>query len=70
MSPQKTLAVAVLSTLACGLSTHAYADDDDARNAHAKHVLLISVDGLHQSDLDWYVGNHPGSTLARLVRQG
>lgn len=70
MSPQKTLAVAVLSTLACGLSTHAYADDDDARHAHAKHVLLISVDGLHQSDLDWYVGNHPGSTLARLVRQG
>ena len=30
----------------------------------SKHVLLISVDGMHQSDLDWYVANHPGSELA------
>ena len=28
------------------------------------HVLLISVDGLHQSDLEWYVSNHPDSALA------
>jgi hypothetical protein len=35
-----------------------------------KHVLLISVDGLHQSDLEWYVANHPGSELAKLVRHG
>ena len=27
------------------------------------HVLLISVDGMHQSDLDWYVAHHPGSRL-------
>jgi hypothetical protein len=36
----------------------------------AKHVLLISVDGLHQSDLEWYVAHNPGSQLAQLVRQG
>ncbi|HEX5194030.1 MAG TPA: alkaline phosphatase family protein [Solirubrobacteraceae bacterium] len=35
-----------------------------------KHVLLLSVDGLHQSDLDWYVANHPGSELAKLVNGG
>jgi hypothetical protein len=35
-----------------------------------KHVLLISVDGLHQSDLDWYVANHPGSELAKLTTGG
>ncbi|MDX6524143.1 MAG: hypothetical protein QOI17_1656, partial [Gaiellales bacterium] len=35
-----------------------------------KHVLLISVDGLHQSDLEWYVANHPGSELAKLVHGG
>jgi predicted AlkP superfamily pyrophosphatase or phosphodiesterase len=35
-----------------------------------KHVLLISVDGLHQSDLEWYVASHPASELARLVRGG
>src|SRR5690242_1819168 len=35
-----------------------------------KHVLLISVDGLHQSDLAWYVQTHPGSTLAYLATKG
>jgi hypothetical protein len=35
-----------------------------------KHVLLISVDGLHQQDLTWYVKNHPGSVLANLVGHG
>ena len=35
-----------------------------------EHVLLISVDGLHQSDLEWYVAHHPGSELARLVHGG
>ncbi len=34
------------------------------------HVLLISVDGLHQSDIEWYVDNHPGSELAKLVGGG
>lgn len=41
-----------------------------ARESSAKHVLLLSVDGLHQTDLAWYVRTHPGSALARLVRQG
>jgi hypothetical protein len=36
----------------------------------AKHVLLISVDGLHQSDLAWYVAQHPHSALAGLVKDG
>jgi type I phosphodiesterase/nucleotide pyrophosphatase len=34
------------------------------------HVLLISVDGLHQSDLQWYVSTHPGSALADLASGG
>jgi len=42
-----------------------------ARSAQpAKHVLLLSVDGLHQSDLTWYVSAHPVSALATLVKQG
>ena len=36
----------------------------------AKHVLLLSVDGLHQKDLDTYVKNHPTSALASLVNHG
>ena len=35
-----------------------------------KHVLVISVDGLHQSDLDSYVATHATSNLARLVNEG
>ncbi|MER6536383.1 alkaline phosphatase family protein [Streptomyces sp900105755] len=38
--------------------------------AATRHVLLISVDGLHQSDLAWYVAGHPKSALARLVGGG
>ncbi|MEN3307992.1 MAG: hypothetical protein V7603_4194 [Micromonosporaceae bacterium] len=33
----------------------------------AGHVLLLSVDGLHQQDLTWWVGHHPDSALARLT---
>ena len=33
-------------------------------------MLLISVDGLHQNDLDWFVHNNPSSTLATLVSKG
>jgi hypothetical protein len=36
----------------------------------AEHVLLLSVDGLHQSDLAWYVSQHPSSALAKLVHKG
>jgi len=39
-------------------------------DSHVRHVLLISVDGLHQQDLTWYVHNYPSSTLAALVRTG
>ncbi len=35
-----------------------------------RHVLLISVDGLHQQDLAWYVKNYPASVLAGLARHG
>ena len=36
----------------------------------ARHVLLLSVDGLHQTDLVWYVRSHPHSALASLVGTG
>jgi hypothetical protein len=35
-----------------------------------RHVLLLSVDGMHQQDLVWYVSHYPQSTLADLVRHG
>ena len=36
----------------------------------ARHVLLLSVDGLHQSDLASYVAAHPHSAMAALVAGG
>jgi hypothetical protein len=65
---------AVVSTvlLASSAATPALAQvrggDSDAR--HSKHVLLVSVDGLHQKDLDWFVRVHPESALATLVGRG
>ena len=41
-----------------------------AHHAAAKHVLLVSVDGLHQTDLAWYIAQHPHSALAQLVGGG
>ena len=35
-----------------------------------KHVLLISVDGMHQQDLAWYVRTYPNSVLASLDHHG
>jgi hypothetical protein len=35
-----------------------------------EHALLISVDGLHESDVAWYVSHHPESELAKLVGAG
>jgi hypothetical protein len=48
------------------LAAPAVAGDDKK----VDHVLLISVDGMHQSDLAWYVVTHPKSTLAELAAQG
>src|SRR6202046_5368372 len=45
-------------------------DDDHGDHGDIKHVLLISVDGMHQNDLDRYVANHPSSTLAKLTHSG
>jgi hypothetical protein len=42
----------------------------ERENSAIKHVLLISVDGLHQNDLDWFVHKHPHSTLAKMVKSG
>ncbi len=43
---------------------------EDNGSAKIEHVLLISVDGLHQSDLAWFVQTHPESTLAALMTRG
>jgi hypothetical protein len=41
-----------------------------ARSPAARHILLLSVDGMHRSDLAYWVRAHPHSALARLVANG
>ncbi len=62
---------------ACGvcmaLGLQAHADSDGGllgSHRQIKHVLLISVDGLHALDLSNYVASHPDSNLAELSRHG
>jgi len=38
--------------------------------ANAQHVLLLSIDGLHEFDLARYTASHPSSALAGLVGRG
>src|SRR3982074_585231 len=70
------LAASVAGGLVIGIpvavSAHPSGDRRDHGHHHhaIKHVVLISVDGLHQSDLSWYVQNHPGSELATLAGGG
>ncbi len=62
---------AVSAVAMCAFSNLPALASPAPNSAHAgKHVLLISVDGMHQSDLDWYIAQHPSSTLARLTRTG
>ncbi len=62
---------AVVATGLIPLATaHAQAQGPQVQKAGTGHVLLISVDGLHQSDLTSYVKAHPRSTLASLVANG
>jgi len=63
------LAVGIPVAAASGHDEHRHGDGDHYRQG-IKHVLLISVDGLHQSDLQWYVENHPTSELAQLTNSG
>ncbi len=65
----KKIFCAALAGLSACIATLAGAASLPA-NAPARHALLISVDGLHGSDLTYYIEAHPHSTLAALARQG
>lgn len=66
------LAIGAVAIGAPAAVVFAHPSSDRGRHHESSiaHVLLISVDGLHQSDLEWYVRNHPGSELAKLVGGG
>ena len=73
MNSRTKLATAGASAIALAIATPLAVSSSSAvaaGHAQIQHVLLISVDGMHQSDLDWYVANHPTSELARLATGG
>jgi Type I phosphodiesterase / nucleotide pyrophosphatase len=61
-----TLAASLIAAWAVALPASARHHGGSA----IRHVLLLSVDGMHQSDLAFYAQHHPSSALARLVRRG
>ena len=62
------LAAALGGAAGTAAATAAPGTTGDGHAPGIKHVLLISVDGMHQSDLDWFVASHPRSELARWPR--
>src|SRR5215472_10857642 len=63
---------AVIAAITAGAAAGAATTAHNQRHHHhsIKHVLLISVDGLHEQDLSWFVRNFPDSALAQLARHG
>jgi hypothetical protein len=62
--------VLAASMLVSPLQVSAAGNGTSSSGPTVKHVLLISVDGLHALDLANYVNAHQDSTLAKLSRSG
>jgi hypothetical protein len=65
----KKYILVVVCVLAASISSFAedhFRDSDD----RIRHVLLISVDGLHALDVSRFVADHPNSALAELSQHG
>lgn len=67
---KKQLLAAVLSAGLMGTTLPAPISAHDEGDGKTRHVLLISVDGLHALDVANYVAAHPGSALAELSSHG
>jgi hypothetical protein len=64
------IAIAVGGTALASAATAQAGQAGGSHPSRIQHVLLISVDGLHQQDLAWYVHKYPNSVLAALDRHG
>jgi hypothetical protein len=66
----RPLALVATLVLAGTVATASVASAERHSPSQADHVLLLSVDGLHQADLSYYVKAHPKSALAALSGNG
>jgi hypothetical protein len=69
MVSRKAVAAGAAVLVSLGVVT-AGATNAGARPAGVGHVLLLSIDGLHESDLAMWVQEHPSSNLANLAHRG
>lgn len=60
----------VLPTLFAAAALSCLATTAAAQSGNIKHILLISVDGLHALDVSNYVAKNPGAALAELASHG
>lgn len=67
---RRMLAVALSAGLVGATVPSPVRANDELPTGKIKHVLLISVDGLHALDLSNYVNTHGDSTLAELSHHG
>src|SRR6201997_482900 len=70
MSLRKSISAILLSLVLLGGTTPARAGDDDLHGKKAKHVLLISIDGMHAVDYENCVASNTCPHLAALGRTG
>jgi hypothetical protein len=77
MTPQSHIAALIARTSAVAALGVALVAGNAVVSAHedhpdrdGRHVLLISVDGLHEFDRRQWIAGHPDSTLARLSQSG
>ena len=66
---RRSLVLTVCFSLFTSLLTFA-SDNSEEKGPVVRHVLLLSVDGLHALDVAKYVAAHPHSALAELVSHG
>jgi Type I phosphodiesterase / nucleotide pyrophosphatase len=65
-----TASVLALAAAAVTAVGNALAASGQRAHRPAQHVLLLSVDGLHERDVQTYVAGHPHSAFARLMSNG
>src|ERR1700757_1940395 len=70
MSLRKSISAILLSIVLLGGTTPARAGDDDLHGKKTKHVLLISIDGMHAVDYENCVASKTCPHLATLGRTG
>src|SRR5260221_13574986 len=70
MSLRKSISAILLSLVLLGGTTPARAGDDELQGRKTKHVLLISIDGMHAVDYENCVAANTCPNLAALGKTG